>query len=124
MHRPGDDVAARWREDSWCFPQRSSITPERDDGRRQLIGDIEQRPHDLDPILPTYFGHLPTQKLLVQPVPGHTQATSPGGYYYPPAMDGSRPGTFFINLGDIRSCCAAASIPAPSAKAGRCMPNS
>jgi len=72
-------------------------------GRTQLIGDIEQRLRDLDPILPTYFGHLPTQKLLVQPVPAHMQATSPGGYYYPPAMDGSRPGTFFINLGDIRS---------------------
>lgn len=74
-----------------------------DAGRAQLIVDIEQRLRDLDPILPTYFGHLPTQKLLVQPVPAHMQATSPGGYYYPPAMDGSRPGTFFINLGDIDS---------------------
>jgi len=72
-----------------------------DAGRRELIGDIEQRLRDLDPLLPTYFGHLPPQKLLVQPVPAHMQATSPGGYYYPPAMDGSRPGTFFINLGDM-----------------------
>lgn len=74
-----------------------------EDGRRELIGDIEQRLRALDPILPTYFGHLPPQKLVVQPVPAHMQATSPGGYYYPPAMDGSRPGTFFINLGDIES---------------------
>jgi len=74
-----------------------------DAGRRELIGDIEQRLRDLDPLLPTYFGHLPPQKLLVQPVPAHMQATSPGGYYYPPAMDGSRPGTFFINLGDMAS---------------------
>jgi uncharacterized protein (DUF885 family) len=70
-------------------------------GRTQLIGDIEQRLRDLDPILPTWFGRLPPQKLVVLPVPAHMQATSPGGYYYPPAMDGSRPGTFFINLGDI-----------------------
>lgn len=74
-----------------------------DAGRQQLIGDIEQRLRDLDPLLPTYFGHLPPQKLVVQPVPTHIQATSPGGYYYPPAMDGSRPGTFYINLGDIDS---------------------
>lgn len=74
-----------------------------DAGRQQLIGDIEQRLRDLDPLLPTYFGHLPPQKLVVQPVPKHMQATSPGGYYYPPAMDGSRPGTFYINLGDIDS---------------------
>ncbi|WP_421567231.1 DUF885 domain-containing protein [Stenotrophomonas sp. PD6] len=72
-----------------------------DAGRKELIGDIEQRLRDLDPILPTWFGHLPPQKLVVLPVPAHMQATSPGGYYYPPAMDGSRPGTFFINLGDI-----------------------
>lgn len=72
-------------------------------GRRELLGDIEQRLRDLDPILPRWFGHLPPQKLVVQPVPAHMQKTSPGGYYYPPAMDGSRPGTFFINLGDIDS---------------------
>ncbi len=72
-------------------------------GRKELLGDIEQRLRDLDPILPTWFGHLPPQKLVVQPVPAHMQKTSPGGYYYPPAMDGSRPGTFFINLGDIES---------------------
>lgn len=74
-----------------------------DAGRRELLGDIEQRLRDLDPILPRWFGHLPPQKLVVQPVPAHMQKTSPGGYYYPPAMDGSRPGTFFINLGDIDS---------------------
>lgn len=74
-----------------------------DAGRQQLIGDIQQRLRDLDPLLPTYFGHLPPQKLVVLPVPAHMQATSPGGYYYPPALDGSRPGTFYINLGDIES---------------------
>lgn len=74
--------------------------PDSDAGRQQLLGDIEQRLRDLDPILPRWFGHLPPRKLVVKPVPAHMQATSPGGYYYPPAMDGSRPGTFFINLGD------------------------
>lgn len=77
--------------------------PDSDAGRQQLIGDIEQRLRDLDPLLPRYFGHLPPQKLRVQPVPAHMQATSPGGYYYPPALDGSRPGTFYINLGDMAS---------------------
>lgn len=74
-----------------------------DAGRKELLGDIQKRLRDLDPILPRWFGHLPPQKLAVLPVPAHMQATSPGGYYYPPAMDGSRPGTFFINLGDIDS---------------------
>lgn len=74
-----------------------------DAGRKELLGDIEQRLRDLDPLLPTWFGQLPPQKLVVQPVPTHMQATSPGGYYYPPAMDGSRPGMFYINLGDMES---------------------
>ena len=74
-----------------------------DAGREQLLGDVRQRLVDLEPILPTWFGRVPTQKLAVEPVPKHMQKTSPGGYYYPPAMDGSRPGTFFINLGDIAS---------------------
>lgn len=74
-----------------------------EEGRRQLIDDMERRLADLEPILPEYFGRLPPQKLEVKPVPEHAQATSPGGYYYPPAMDGSRPGTFFINLGDIET---------------------
>lgn len=75
--------------------------PDSDAGRAQLLGDIEQRLRDLEPILPNYFGLLPSQKLEVRAVPAHMQATSPGGYYYPPAMDGSRPGTFYINLGDM-----------------------
>ncbi|KAF1720893.1 DUF885 domain-containing protein [Pseudoxanthomonas wuyuanensis] len=73
------------------------------EGRQQLIEDMERRLADLEPILPGYFGRLPPQKLEVKPVPEHAQATSPGGYYYPPALDGSRPGTFFINLGDIET---------------------
>ncbi len=74
-----------------------------DAGRQQLLGDIRQRLADLQPILPAWFGRVPTQPLVVEPVPAHMQKTSPGGYYYPPAMDGSRPGTFFINLGDSES---------------------
>ncbi|MEG2804796.1 DUF885 domain-containing protein [Stenotrophomonas sp.] len=72
-----------------------------DAGRQALLDDIQQRLRALDPVLPRWFGRLPPQPLVVKPVPAHMQATSPGGYYYPPAMDGSRPGTFFINLGDM-----------------------
>jgi uncharacterized protein (DUF885 family) len=31
-------------------------------------------------------------------VPEFKQATSPGAYYNPPALDGTRPGIFFVNL--------------------------
>ncbi|MEG3194115.1 DUF885 family protein, partial [Lysobacter sp. D1-1-M9] len=68
-----------------------------------MIADIEAALDRLQPHVPQYFSRLPEQPLQVLPVPEHAEATSPGGYYFPPAMDGSRPGTFFINLGDIAS---------------------
>lgn len=74
-----------------------------DEGREQVIADIEVALERLKPHIPDYFSRLPEQSLQVLPVPEHAQETSPGGYYFPPAMDGSRPGTFFINLGDIAS---------------------
>tara|TARA_R100000789_G_scaffold100591_1_gene111945 strand:- start:1666 stop:3447 length:1782 start_codon:yes stop_codon:yes gene_type:complete len=74
-----------------------------DEGRKQVIADIEAALERLSPHIPDYFSRLPEQSLQVLPVPEHAQETSPGGYYFPPAMDGSRPGTFFINLGDMAS---------------------
>ncbi|RUO34825.1 DUF885 domain-containing protein [Aliidiomarina soli] len=74
-----------------------------DAGREEVIADIEAALARLDPYIPEYFNRVPEQSLQVLPVPEHAQETSPGGYYFPPAMDGSRPGTFFINLGDIES---------------------
>jgi len=74
-----------------------------DEGRKQVIADIEAALERLSLHIPDYFSRLPEQSLQVLPVPEHAQETSPGGYYFPPAMDGSRPGTFFINLGDMAS---------------------
>jgi uncharacterized protein (DUF885 family) len=36
----------------------------------------------------------------IRRVPPYTQAGAPGGYYNTPALDGSRPGAFYINLRD------------------------
>ena len=74
-----------------------------DAGREKVIADIEAALTRLEPYIPEYFRRVPEQSLQVLPVPEHAEGTSPGGYYYPPAMDGSRPGTFFINLGDNES---------------------
>ncbi|QSB15451.1 DUF885 domain-containing protein [Natronosporangium hydrolyticum] len=46
---------------------------------------------------PEWFGVLPKQRCAVEPVPESQAASSPAAYYFPPALDGSRPGTYFAN---------------------------
>ena len=69
-------------------------------GRAEVVADIRHALDKLAPQVPKYFGHPPTQPLEVRLVPVESQATAPGAYYLPPAMDGSRGGLFFINLGN------------------------
>lgn len=70
-------------------------------GRAEVIADIRAALDRIEPHLDTWFGTRPDAPLQVQPVPGYAQDSAPGGYYYPPALDGSRPGVFYINLGTL-----------------------
>ncbi|HWV58127.1 MAG TPA: DUF885 domain-containing protein [Longimicrobiales bacterium] len=45
-----------------------------------------------------WFGRMPAAGVVVRPVPAFAEATAPAGHYRPPAEDGSRPGTYYINL--------------------------
>lgn len=46
---------------------------------------------------PQWFGRLPSQSCVVEAVPAAEAPGAPGAYYMQPAMDGSRPGTYFAN---------------------------
>ena len=48
----------------------------------------------------TQFDALPREKPIVAAVPEFKAATAPGAYYQAPALDASRPGTFFANVWD------------------------
>ena len=50
--------------------------------------------------MPGWFGRLPTAICQVEPIPDFLAADAPYAYYFPPAPDGSRPGTYFINTAD------------------------
>jgi uncharacterized protein (DUF885 family) len=43
----------------------------------------------------------PHQALIVKRVPIATQDSAPGGFYDSPSLDGTRPGTFWVNLRDM-----------------------
>ena len=42
----------------------------------------------------------PDQEVVVKAIPKQAEESSSGGYYDAPALDGSRPGTYWINLRD------------------------
>ncbi|MEV6138856.1 DUF885 domain-containing protein [Nocardia sp. NPDC051990] len=44
-----------------------------------------------------WFGRLPKESCDIVPLPEFLAADSPAAYYFPPAADGSRPGTYFVN---------------------------
>jgi uncharacterized protein (DUF885 family) len=52
---------------------------------------------------PRYFGNLPRAGCEVRPVEAYKEADAPAAYYFPPAVDGSRPGTYYVNTYDLPS---------------------
>jgi uncharacterized protein (DUF885 family) len=44
-----------------------------------------------------WFGRLPVADCAITEVPEYLAADSPTAYYFPPAGDGSRPGTYYVN---------------------------
>ncbi len=73
------------------------------EGRDQILADYQVILDEVSAGLEPYFDVMPEADLKVQRIPEFKEKTSPGAYYQPPAMDGSRPGTFYANLYDIKA---------------------
>ena len=52
---------------------------------------------------PEYFGRLPKAPVEVRAVEPFKEADSPTAFYFPPAIDGSRPGVYYVNTYDLPS---------------------
>jgi uncharacterized protein (DUF885 family) len=50
---------------------------------------------------PRFFGRLPRANCQVRPVDEFQEDDMPGAYYNPPTEDGSRPGTYYVNTGQL-----------------------
>jgi len=74
------------------------IYPDTDEGRAAIIADFTRIIAEVDAGIGEHFNVRPRQTVKVERVPEFREKTAPGAYYNPPAMDGSRPGIFSINL--------------------------
>jgi len=74
--------------------------PNTDEGKEKLLADLNLKVAAITKKLPATFGVLPKSALLIKRVPKATEAGAPGGYYNGAALDGSRPGMYYINLRD------------------------
>lgn len=51
-------------------------------------------------LIPRAFSRVPTVPMVVEPGPAYQERSRPGAWYDRAPLDGSRPATFFINLGN------------------------
>ncbi|WP_374469027.1 DUF885 family protein [Phenylobacterium sp.] len=89
----GERIAALFKEEKYHYANT-------DAAKERLIADLNKYVEGIRPKLPAYFGQLPQAPVEVRRVPKFIEAGAPGGYYNRPALDGSRPGIYWINLRD------------------------
>jgi uncharacterized protein (DUF885 family) len=92
----GDDVAA-YRGALAADP--ANIPASREALVLRATEDIERAMA----LAPDWFGRLPSAGCVVRPVEAFKERDAPFAYYYPPARDGSRPGTYYVNTYDLES---------------------
>ncbi len=76
------------------------LYPNTDAGRQQILDDLNTQTRHIVSLMPQAFNTLARAQLEIRRVPVTTEAGAPGGYYQRAALDGSRPGAYYINLRD------------------------
>ena len=79
---------------------RRYVYDDTDAAKEQLIADLNARVAKMQAKLPERFDTLPKVTVQIRRVPKAIEAGAPGGYYQRGALDGSRPGAYYINLRD------------------------
>ena len=77
------------------------LYPNSSDGRKQALADFQVIIDEIDQGLAPYFSVRPEMGVEVRSIPEFKQDGAPGAYYQGPALDGSRPGVFYLNTRDM-----------------------
>jgi uncharacterized protein (DUF885 family) len=77
------------------------LYPNTDEGRKAALADYARMIDDQLVRSRAVIGLVPRAPIEVRRVPEFKETTAPGAYYFPPALDGTRPGVFYANLRDM-----------------------
>lgn len=80
------------------YSRPDQLYPNTDAGRDQLLADLNRQVQAIRARMPEMCNTLARADLQIKRVPVFTQDGAPGGYYQNAALDGSRPGAYYINL--------------------------
>ncbi|MGB3379583.1 MAG: DUF885 domain-containing protein, partial [Allopontixanthobacter sediminis] len=68
------------------------------ESREDYLAAVQAAQDKIEPVLPRYFSTLPKAPLVVKPVEAFREQSAGKAFYQSPAPDGSRPGTYYVNL--------------------------
>lgn len=77
------------------------LYPDTDAGREQILADFQAIIDEIDPAMSDWFITLPKSAVVVVRVPKFREEGASGASYTMPALDGSRPGRFNVNLRNL-----------------------
>lgn len=72
------------------------------DSREEYLADATSAIAAMEARLPDFFNTLPTDPLQIKPVEAFREQSAGKAFYQRPAPDGSRPGTYYVNLYNLR----------------------
>mmetsp|Transcript_32711 Transcript_32711/g.41827 ORF Transcript_32711/g.41827 Transcript_32711/m.41827 type:complete len:645 (-) Transcript_32711:145-2079(-) len=72
------------------------------EARAQILKDYREIIQEIDRGMDKVFDVRPNSPCIVERIPEFKEKGSPAAFYFPPALDGSKPGTFFANLRDVK----------------------
>jgi len=75
--------------------------PDTPEGRQAYLDESARLIDAVMEVAPQYFDRLPRAALEVRAVEPYREATATGAFYNQPALDGSRPGYYYVNLSNM-----------------------
>lgn len=82
--------------------ERGAIYANSDAGRAKMLEDATRQIAEITALLPRYFATIPRAPVVAKRIPPAIEAGKAGGYYSHGSIDGKVPGSYYINMRDMR----------------------